>query len=79
MTPTGGPPSSANPFLDFVEAIANRQGEVDVRLEHLTLRLPMLREPIEVNGSLTVSVHVRELTEKERSVRVTKEVRLHTA
>ncbi len=78
MAPSpGAEPHPSNPFLDLVEAIANRQGEVDLRLDHLTLRLPMLKEAIEVNGALSISMHLRELTEKERSARAAKEVRLH--
>jgi hypothetical protein len=78
MAPSpGAEPRPSNPFLDWVEAIANRQGEVDLRLDHLTLRLPMLQEAIEVNGALSISMHLRELTEKERSARAAKEVRLH--
>jgi hypothetical protein len=64
-----------NPFLDMVEALANRHGEVDIRLEHLNLRLPLMRDALELNGVITVSVHLRELSEKEKSARIAKEVR----
>jgi hypothetical protein len=64
-----------NPFLDIVEALANRHGEVDIRLEHLNLRLPMMHDSLELNGAITVSVHLRELTEKEKAARAAKEVR----
>lgn len=63
-------------MLDLVEALADRQGEVDVRLEHLSLRLPMIRETIELNGQVSISVHLRDLSPKEKSARVAKEIRL---
>jgi len=73
------PPSStpdSNLFQDFVQAIADRHGEVDIRLEHLQLRLPLLRESVELNGTITVSVHMRQLTEKEKQARVAREIRV---
>jgi hypothetical protein len=65
-----------NPFLDAIEALADRHGEIDVRLERLTVRLPLMPEAVELNGALTVSVHLRALTEKEKAARVAKEVRI---
>jgi hypothetical protein len=74
------PPPSATPesnfFQDFVQAIADRHGEMDIRLEHVSLRIPLLRESIEVNGTISVSMHVRDLTEKEKQARVAKELRV---
>lgn len=75
-SPSGETRLGTNPFADVIEALADRHGEIDVRLEHLTLRLPMVPEAIEVNGSVTVSVHLRALTEKEKAARVAKEVRV---
>jgi hypothetical protein len=72
---SGAAPES-NLFQDFVQAIADRHGEVDIRLEHLSLRLPIIRESIELNGTIAVSVHMRELTEKEKNARVAKELRV---
>jgi hypothetical protein len=68
--------SDPNPFLGLMEALSNRHGEMNIRLEHVTLRLPLVPETFEVNGTLTVSVHLRELSEKEKSARVAKEVRV---
>lgn len=66
----------ANPFLDVIEALADRKGEIDLRLEHLTLRLPLMPQPIEVSGAVTVAIHLRALTEKEKAARVAREVRI---
>jgi hypothetical protein len=76
VPPSASGSSDANPFFGLVEALANRHGEVNVRLEHLTLRLPLMPEPVELNGSVSISMHLRELTEKERSARVAKEIRI---
>jgi len=71
------PPMSAdsNLFQDFVQAIADRHGQLDIRLEHLELRLPLLKESLELNGTISVTVHMRDLTDKEKQAHVAKEIR----
>ncbi len=66
----------SNLFLDLVEAISDRHGELDIRLEHLTLKLPLVPDAIEVNGTISVSAHMRDLTDKEKAARVSKEIRV---
>lgn len=70
---TSGEP---NLILDLVEALSDRQGELDLRLEHLSLRLPMIRESIELNGQVVVSLHLRDLSDKEKAARTAREIRL---
>ncbi len=59
-----------------MNAMANQRGELDLRLEGVTLRLPFVPQPVELNGTVTVSFHIRELTDKERDARVAREVRM---
>ncbi|MGA9838953.1 MAG: hypothetical protein WBF81_01715 [Thermoplasmata archaeon] len=75
VPPTSRPESESNLFLDFVEAASDRHGQMDIRLDHLTVRLPLLKESIELNGTITVTVHMRDLTDKEKQARVAKELR----
>jgi hypothetical protein len=75
MVPPPRSESEPNLFQDFVEAFSQRHGQVDIRLDHVSLRLPLLRENVELNGTISVSVHMRELTEKEKQARIAKEVR----
>jgi hypothetical protein len=65
----------SNPLHELLEAVADRRGELDIRLEHLSLKLPMIPESVELNGTITVSVHMRELTDREKEARVAKELR----
>lgn len=67
--------ADSNIFQDLVQAIADRHGQMDIRLDHLELRLPVLRESVELNGTISVSVHMRELTDREKQARVSKELR----
>lgn len=65
-----------NPIVDMVEALSDRQGELSIRLEHLSLRLPMVPGSLEVSGQIAVSLHLRELTDKEKAARSAREIRL---
>lgn len=77
MSPTPRVEAPTPNFLvEMVEALSNRQGQVDLRLDHLSLRLPMIREAIELHGQVSVSVHLRELSDKEKSARSAREIRL---
>ena len=78
MPPTATLDPVSNPFVELVEALANRHGEVDVHLEHLTLRVPMIREPIELSGTVTVSVKFRELSDRERQAAISRELKVHS-
>ncbi len=71
-------PASApgpNPFLEMMEALSNRHGQMDIHLDHVSLRLPLSQRTIEVNGTVSVSIHLRDLSEKERNAHVAKQVR----
>ncbi len=75
VPPSSSSGASGNPFVDVMEALSNHHGQVDIRLERMTLKLPFVRESVEVSGTVTISVHLRELSEKERSAHVSREVR----
>ena len=65
---------STNPLVEMIEALSNRQGQVDVRLEKFAVKLPYAGE-VELTGNLTVSVHLRELTDRERKAHEGRQVR----
>lgn len=63
--PTASALSAMNPFVEMVEALSNRHGQLDIRLDRFSVRLPFGGE-IELSGAMTVSVHLRELSDRER-------------
>jgi len=69
---------AGNPIVEIVEALSNRQGEVDVRLDRLAVRLPFGGQ-VELSGSVSVSVHLRPLTERERKAREGRQIRVLSA
>jgi len=75
MAPPTVRSGDSNLFLDLIEAISDRQGEMDIRLEHLSLKLPLVPESIEVNGTITLTVHMRDLTDKEKAAHASREIR----
>lgn len=72
---SSGERRGSNLFHDMVEALSDRHGELDIRLEHLNLRLPLMSDTLELNGAISLSVHLRDLTEKEKAARVAREVK----
>ena len=66
---------STNPFHDLVAALEDRRGDFDIRLEHVTLRLPLIPQALELNGEVSMSIHFRSLSDKEKSALSSKEVR----
>ncbi len=65
----------ANLFQDWMMAMANHQGKLDLRLEGVSLKLPYIPQPLEVNGTVSISFHLRDLTDRERDAHIDKEIR----
>lgn len=64
------------PYGGLVEAIADKHTELDVNLQGVTVTLPHAGLTVELNGLVTVTVHMRELTEDEKRASATKNVSL---
>lgn len=69
---------AANPFVEMVEALSNRHGQVDIRLERFSVKLPF-GGSIELTGTMSVSVHLRELSDRERKAHEGRQVRTLSA
>lgn len=57
-----------------VEALTDKHNQLDVRLRSLTLSLGDSRLAIRLSGELTVSVHMRDLSEDEKAAHVASNV-----
>lgn len=75
MAPANAPLRDPNSFLEVMDALSNRHGQVDIRLDRLSMKLPFAFGSLELNGTVTVSVHMRDLTDKERSAHIAKQLR----
>jgi hypothetical protein len=50
----------------MIEAMADKHSQLDIRLNSLTLRLPGTRTGLVLNGTISLSVHMRDLTDQEK-------------
>lgn len=51
----------------LIEAMSDKHTQLDLRLKGLTLNLVGAPVKLEVNGTVTVSVHVRDMTNEENA------------
>ena len=52
--------TTPNMFADAIEALTDRQGELELRLDNLEVTLPFLREPVRLSGVVSVRVNLTE-------------------
>ena len=52
--------------VEVLGAMADKHGQVDLRIKALTLDFKGTPVTIELNGDVTVSLHMRELSPKEK-------------
>ncbi|MFZ0698595.1 MAG: hypothetical protein WAN74_00120 [Thermoplasmata archaeon] len=71
--------SESGPILDVVNALADREGELEIRLEDFSIHLPMVPEGIRLDGTLFISLRMRELSEEEKRAHSDRAVRRTTA
>lgn len=66
MPVEGGRHMNPAQFEHMIEAVDDHQVQLDIRLDGLSLHVPYVREEIELRGSMSVSVHLRHLTDVEK-------------
>ncbi|MGA7924358.1 MAG: hypothetical protein WCA77_10345 [Thermoplasmata archaeon] len=55
---------------DLMGAMIDKHGQLDVQLRNLSVQLAGSRLGVEVSGLVTVSVHMRDLDEREKRAHV---------
>ncbi|HZY92733.1 MAG TPA: hypothetical protein VFG07_08210 [Thermoplasmata archaeon] len=71
MAPTT--PQETEAFVSgLLGALANKHGQMDIRLDRVSLGIPGSPLGVELNGTVSVVVHMRDLTEEERKAHVTR-------
>jgi len=63
-----------NFFEGLITALANKQSQVDLTFQKTSLRFPGTPMSMEISGTITLSVHMRELTDQERQAYASKNV-----
>jgi hypothetical protein len=64
----------------LIEALANKHAQLDINFDKTGVRvLGMPQIGVELNGSITLKVHMRELSEEEKKALASRNVALATA
>jgi hypothetical protein len=66
--------SERNIFEGLITALANKQSQVDLTFNRTSLRFPGTSVGMEINGTISLVVHMRELTDEEKQVLASKNV-----
>ena len=62
----------ASVFEDMVQAVLDKHGQMDIRLDRVSWKVPILRDAFELNGTVSVTIHMRDLTDREKQAHVAK-------
>jgi hypothetical protein len=50
----------------LLEALADKHSELNINLQKVTIKLPNMQVGVELDGLITVTVHMRNLTDDEK-------------
>ena len=65
-------------FAGLLEALADKHSELDIKLQDVSVKLPRMQVGVELNGLVTVTVHLRDLTEEEKKASAARNVGMMT-
>lgn len=63
-------------FEGLIEALGDRHSQLDVNFQRTRISMPGSQVGLELNGVVTLTVHMRELTEDEKKASAEKSVAL---
>jgi hypothetical protein len=61
-------------FEGLIEALAGKHSQLDLNFQKVSLRLPGMQMGVELNGVITIAVHMRDLTDQEKQALASKNV-----
>lgn len=66
-------------FLEcLIESLADKHSQLDINFQKTNIKLPGIEKTLEIDGLVTLSVHVRELTDEEKKASSKKNIVLMT-
>lgn len=60
----------------LIGALADKHSQLDINFQKASVRIPGTQASCELNGLITLTVHLRDLTEEEKQASATKNVAL---
>ena len=70
MPPRSPRVEAADAISGFFAAAIGKHGQLDIRLNRVAISMPGTPLGIEVNGTVTVTMHMREMSDQERRAHV---------
>jgi hypothetical protein len=75
--------SASEAGKSFVEGVlgvlSDKHSQVDLNLQRMSVKLPSLGMSVELNGLVTVTYHIRDITDEEKKASAAKNVALMKA
>jgi len=50
----------------LIEALSGKQSEINLNFHRTTIGIPRFRTNVELNGTISLTVHMRDMTESEK-------------
>lgn len=76
MAKANGDAKNSEFFARLIEAMSDKHAQFDLNLQGLSLMLPGTPIGVELSGLVTMTVHMRDMTEGERKASASKSVAL---
>jgi hypothetical protein len=61
-------------FEGLIDALADKHSQLDLNFQKTSFKLPSMQASVEVNGLITLTVHMRDLTAEEKQASAAKNV-----
>ena len=58
----------------IIEALSNKHSQLDINLQGMSVKFPAFGLGVECNGMVTLSAHLRDITEDEKKASATKNI-----
>jgi hypothetical protein len=72
----GAPEGEKSVFEGILEALSDKHSQIDINLQGMTVRSPRTGMTVELSGLVTITCHVREMTESEKKASAARNVAL---
>ena len=60
----------------LIEALADKHSQLDINFQKTTIRIPGMQMSVELNGLVTLTSHIRGLTEEEKQASASRNIAL---
>ena len=65
-------------LASFIKSLEDRHMQLDINFQKTKMKFPGLEQPLRVDGIVTLSAHIREMTDAEKKASAKKNVALMT-